>query len=81
MVTETDRLGHALDVAERLHPELKGNRGALLRLLLDEGIDSILERESAIVDNRLRSLEELSGHMRDVWPEGWRDEHLAEWPE
>ena len=81
MVTETDRLRYALDVAARLYPECGGNRSALLRRLLDQGIDSVLEHESVIVDSRVGSLEELSRQMTDVWPEGWRNERLAEWPE
>ena len=81
MITETDRLSHALDVAARLYPECDGNRGALLRRLLDEGIDSVLEYDTVVVDERVKSLDELSRHMAGVWPDTWREEMLAEWPQ
>lgn len=81
MITETDRLSHALDVAAQLFPELEGNRSALLRRVLAEGIDAVLERDSRLGDIRVQSLDELSHQMKGVWPEGWREERLAEWPE
>jgi hypothetical protein len=81
MITETDRLRHALDVAAELYPELQGNRSALLRRVLAEGMDAVLHRDSLLGEIRVQSVDELSHQMRGVWPERWREERLAEWPE
>ena len=77
MITETDRLTHALDVAAAIYPELDSNRGALLRRVLDVGIDAVLAHDTQVANTRKQRILELSQQMSGVWPENWREERLA----
>ena len=81
MITETDRLTHALDVAAAIYPELDSNRGALLRRVLDVGIDAVLAHDTQVANTRKQRILELSQQMSGVWPENWREELLTEWPQ
>ena len=81
MITETDRLTHALDVAAAIYPELESNRGALLRRVLDVGIDAVLAHDTQVANARKQRILELSQQMSGVWPENWREELLTEWPQ
>ena len=77
MITETDRLTLALDVAAAIYPELESNRGALLRRVLDVGIDAVLAHDTQVANTRKQRILELSQQMSGVWPENWREERLA----
>lgn len=80
MITESDRLAKALDSADALWPEMQGDRAALLRRIIDIGVD-VVERKKADEDhNRRAVITDLAGSMAGVWPEGWRDELRDEWP-
>lgn len=80
MITESDRLAKALDSAQSLWPEIQGDRGALLRRIIDAGVD-VIERDRADQDNLRHTLiSGLAGSMAGVWPAGWRDELRDEWP-
>jgi hypothetical protein len=80
MITESDRLAEALDSADALWPEIQGDRAALLRRIIDTGVD-VIERQKAHEDGERRDLvTAVAGSMTGVWPEGWRDELRDEWP-
>jgi hypothetical protein len=76
MVTETDEISEALDDAALAWPELRGDRGALLRKLVEAG------RASVHVDGGVHALiGNAAGAATGAYPRGARAELLAEWPE
>lgn len=80
MITETDRLSDALDLAATVWPENSGERTALLRRVIDAGIDVVIgeldERRTA----RITALDSVAGSLTGTWPAGWREELRGEWP-
>jgi hypothetical protein len=80
MVTESDRLAAALDAAAELWPEARGERGALLRRVLDAGIEAVEKQKNENDHSQQNLIGRLAGSMTGVWPAGWRDEVLDEWP-
>ncbi len=80
MITETDQLAQALTQAEKIWPELTGQRTLLLRKLLEAGISTI-ERESAEKSShRLTQIQKLAGSMDGTWPANWKEELGGDWP-
>lgn len=61
MVTESDELGQALDHAARLWPELKDQRGQLLRKVLEAGISELLQDETDRKSQRLNQIKSWLG--------------------
>ena len=79
MITETDQLAAALTQAEKIWPELAGQRTLLLRKLLEVGITTI-ERESAErTSQRLTQIQKLAGSMDGTWPANWKQELDQDW--
>ena len=77
MLTETDELAAALNDAAVAWPELRGDRGALLRKLVEAGRNSVRG-----AGNGVRALlTEASGAATGAYPRNARAELLAEWPE
>lgn len=76
MLTETDEVAAALNDAALAWPELRGDRGALLRRLVQAG------RYSVHAGGGVRALlSEASGAATGAYPRNARAELLAEWPE
>jgi hypothetical protein len=76
MVTETDDIAEALDDAALAWPELRGDRGALLRKLVEAG------HASVHVDGGVHELiSGTAGAATGAYPRDARAELLAEWPE
>jgi hypothetical protein len=80
MITESDRIADALSVAETIWPELAHDRSALLRKILETGIDELQARVSQRRAARLAAVAESAGLFTDVWPANWREELRDEWP-
>ncbi len=75
-LTETDEIAAALNDAAVAWPELRGDRGALLRKLVEAG------RNSVHKGGGVRALlAEASGAATGAYPRNARAELLAEWPE
>lgn len=75
-LTETDDLALALDDAALRWPELRDDRTALLKKLVDAG------RGTLNVDGGVRRLiRESAGAATGAYPRGARSELLGEWPE
>ncbi len=75
-LTETDEIAEALDDAAVAWPELRGDRGALLRKLVEAG------RASVHVDGGVRALiEGAAGAATGAYPRDARATLLTEWPE
>jgi len=76
MLTETDELAAALNDAAVAWPELRGDRGALLRKLVEAGRNSVRNGEGVRA-----LLTDASGAATGAYPRNARAELLAEWPE
>ena len=75
-LTETDDIAAALDDAALAWPELRGDRGALLRKLVEAG------RATVHVDGGVRALlAEAAGAATGAYPRDARADLLDEWPE
>jgi len=78
MLTETDELAAALNEAALAWPELRGDRAALLRKLVEAGRKSVRADTAGGVRELLA---EASGAATGAYPRNARAELLAEWPE
>lgn len=76
MLTETDDIARAVNDAALVWPELRGDRAALLRKLVEAGHASLVGREG--VRERVRA---AAGAATGTYPRDARAELLAEWPE
>jgi hypothetical protein len=81
MITESDRLAHALDEASSRWPEIAHDRAALLRRIIDAGVDELAARRANYQNERRLAVEKLAGVGDGVWPDGWRDRARDEWPD
>ncbi|MDH6531902.1 hypothetical protein M2119_000139 [Aurantimicrobium minutum] len=81
MITETAPIERALDEASALWPEVASERSKLLQKILSEGIEAVHLRVENKKLDRERAIREIAGSMNGVWPLGWREELLNEWPE
>lgn len=81
MITETDRIASSLEKAASLWPEIAGNRSALLRKVLEVGMESLDTSSSKRSATRLDAISNAAGSLTRVWPDNWRDEARSEWPQ
>jgi hypothetical protein len=80
MITETDQVAKALEVAAQAWPEYSGDKSTLIKLLLAKGKESLESQNSAQTDSRLRAIQDASSQFVGVWPTTWQDEVRGEWP-
>jgi hypothetical protein len=80
MITESDRLTRALEDAGVLWPEANGDRGVLLRRILEAGMKTVEEEKNEREGARRTAIDIVAGSMAGVWPADWRSELRDEWP-
>jgi hypothetical protein len=80
MITETDELEVAIQQAAELWPELRGQRGQLLRRILEVGSAEIKRTSTADHAQRIQQIKAVAGSFNGVWPVGWREELAGDWP-
>lgn len=80
MITESDRLLEGLTRAAQLWPEASGDKGLLMRHILDAGVDAVLIESTSRAHKRAETIQQLSGSLSGVWPTTWREELRDEWP-
>jgi hypothetical protein len=80
MITETDQLIKALAQAEKVWPELAGQRTLLLRKLLEAGIETVERESTEKTKDRLNQVQKLAGSMDGTWPANWKQELDQDWP-
>jgi hypothetical protein len=80
MITESDRLASALTTAAALWPEAKGDKGVLLRRILEAGIETVETRQAEEAERFRAAVSLAAGSMTGVWPVTWREELRHEWP-
>lgn len=80
-LTETPELADALDAAALVWPELRDDRGALLRRLVEAGRDAVATEANAVVAARRAGIAAAAGSFTGVYPPGYLDDLRREWPE
>lgn len=80
-VTETDDVARALDAAAREWPELRDDRAALLRRLIERGFESLTASGAEELTRRRAALASLTGSMTAQFPADYREGLRREWPE
>ena len=80
MITESDRIAEALESAATLWPELRADRGQLLRKIVETGADAIDQQVRTRNESRRLAVTNSAGSLDGVWPANWRDELRDEWP-
>ena len=80
MITESDRIAEALELAALKWPEHSEDRGALLRKILEIGLDSLSQSASQETSARLQQIAKAAGSMDGIWPKNWREELSQDWP-
>jgi uncharacterized protein (DUF2236 family) len=81
MITETDDVARTLDAAMRVWPELRNDRAALLRRVLDRGAESVERDADERRTRRLAAIRETSGSMTGVYRPNEAQLLREEWPE
>ena len=81
MITESDRLSEGLARAAELWPEASGDKGLLLRHIVDAGVGTVLNESTSRAHRRTETIQRLAGSLSGVWPTTWREELRDEWPE
>ena len=81
MITETDELAQALDDASRLWPDARGQRTVLLKRIISAGINTVESEAEMSKSRRAQALAKYAGAFSGMWPEGWHQSMVAEWPE
>lgn len=80
MITESDDVAAALELAKARWPELSNDKGKLLKKMLEFSALAIAREMDLKRNSRLSKIEDIAGSMPDVWPENWREEARSEWP-
>ena len=81
MITENDRLSRALLAAEKIWPENRDDKGALLRRILETGVEAVEREHEEHTIRRRKAVKRSAGSLNDIWPPDWRNEARSEWPE
>lgn len=80
-ITETEAIAHALDVAARAWPELRDDRPALLRRLIERGAEQAESAVERAVAERLEAIRATAGIATGLYEANERELLRAEWPE
>jgi hypothetical protein len=80
MVTETDEVAAALDIAAERWPEEAGSRTRLLLRLVQVGRQHVVEEQRSAVGARLVALLQLHGSLSACYPQGYLDQLREDWP-
>lgn len=80
-LTETPELARALDAAGEVWPELRDDRGALLRKLVEAGHESVVHMAAERVAARRLAIRRAAGAVTGSYPQDAAEQLKAEWPE
>jgi hypothetical protein len=82
MITETDDIAIAIDLAAEVWGKECPERADLLRKLIAKGAEAVEAERQQKQAQRMAAVAELSsGKFDGIWPEGWYEEYKNEWPE
>lgn len=81
MITETEPIARALEEASALWPDVAAEKSKLLQKILSEGMETVHLRAENNKLEKVKIIRQVAGSMNGIWPDGWREELLNEWPE
>lgn len=81
MITETDEIAAAIDLAALVWPESRDDRAVLLRRMLEEGALAVRDLRETRRAERLAAIRETSGVLSGVYPPNAAQLLREEWPE
>lgn len=79
MITESDQLAKALEIARERWPDLSEDKSKLIKKMLELSAEVLQAEQESAMNQRFAKVEEIAGSL-DVWPENWRKELRADWP-
>ncbi len=79
MVTETDRVAQALDIAAEHWPAERNSRGRLLLRLIEEGRRALHDQPERIAATRRGAVADTSGALTGVYPENYLTQLREDW--
>ncbi len=80
MITETDDVAAALDIAAARWPEEAGSRTRLLLRLVQAGRQHVVEEQRSVVEARLEAILQLHGSLSACYPQGYLEQLREDWP-
>jgi hypothetical protein len=81
MITETDEVERALDQAALIWPEIRDDRAALLRRVIERGAEAVTSTVRERRGQRRAAIRETAGILAGVYPPGAARLLKEEWPE
>ena len=80
LITETEQVAQALDVAAKRWPAESGNRAKLLLHLLEEGHRAIVGQRENSIRERREAVARTSGALTGDYGDGYLKELREDWP-
>jgi hypothetical protein len=81
MITETAEIEELLDTASIVWPDLRGDRAALLRRVIERGGEVVRASESMRHETRLEAIRATAGILKGMYPPDAARLLKEEWPE
>ena len=82
MITETEEIALAIDLAAEAWGHECPERSDLIRRLIAKGAEAVAAEQQQKQAQRMAAVAELaSGKYDHVWPAGYLEELRSEWPE
>jgi hypothetical protein len=82
VITETDDISNALDIARRTWPDLADKPGALLRQLILTGRNTLMDDHASTAKTRQHAVDATAGALAGVFGPGFLSElREQDWPE
>lgn len=80
IITETDAIARALDIAAERWPELSPTRARLLIRLVEEGSRALATDEKKATARRREAIARTSGALTGMYGPGYLDRLRRDWP-
>lgn len=80
VITETDEVARALDIAAERWPDVRPNRTRLLVRLVEEGSRAVAQREEEAAARRREAIARTSGALSGLYGPGYLNELRRDWP-
>lgn len=80
MITETEDVARAIDAATVIWPELRDDRSALLRRIIQRGAESVTQSGAEFAARRVVAIRTTAGSIAGVYRPDEAERMREEWP-